>query len=229
MVTAIPANLISAIERETGTNPTHTVLWMHGLGADGSDFVPFVDELELPPTPHIRFLFPHAPMRPVSINRGMVRRAWYDFDIVDTDIGLHENMASLHDSQRAIEALIANEKQRGIKPENIVLAGFSQGGAMALQTGLRYPEKLAGIMALSSYLPVPQTLTAEAHPANFFTPIFMAHGETDHIIPMMFSEASRQQLRGSGYTVDWREYRMAHAVCKEEIADIGEWLQRVLV
>ena len=228
-MTAIPANLIPAIECETGRNPTHTILWMHGLGADGSDFVPFVDELDLSPAPHVRFLFPHAPMRPVTINRGMVRRAWYDFDIVDTDIGLHENVASLHESQRAIEALIANEKKRGVKPENIVLAGFSQGGAMALQTGLRHPEKLAGIMALSSYLPVPRMLAAEAHPANFSTPVFMAHGEIDHIIPMMFAEASRKQLRESGYTVEWHEYRMAHAVCEEEIADISKWLRRVLV
>lgn len=227
MVTAITADLLPAIERETSAHPTHTILWMHGLGADGNDFVPLVDELALPSTFHIRFLFPHAPIRPVSINRGMMMRAWYDYDLVGA--GLHENIDSLRDSQRAIGALVARENQRGIKSENIVLAGFSQGGALALQTGLRYPEKLAGIMALSSYLPVPHTLAAEAHRANFPTPVFMAHGETDNIIPLTFSNASRQQLLDSGYTVDWHQYRMAHAVCQEEIIEIGKWLRRVLV
>lgn len=228
-MTNTPAALLPAIELETGQNPTHTVLWMHGLGADGKDFVPIVDELALPSTSRIRFVFPHAPMRPVSINRGMVMRAWYDYDVADAYAGLHENMASLRDSQRAIEALIARESGRGVGPEHVVLAGFSQGGALALQSGLRYPQKLAGIMALSCHVPALHTLAAEAHYANFSTPIFMAHGESDNVIPMTFAAESKRQLRESGYHVEWHEYRMAHSVCREEIADIRHWLQQVLV
>lgn len=224
-----PAGLLPAIELETGVRPTHTILWMHGLGADGNDFVPIVDELALPPNLHIRFVFPHAPMRPVSINRGLVMRAWHDYDVVDPDSGLREDMASLRDSQREIEALIDREKHRGIKPGNIVLAGFSQGGAMALQTGLRYPEKLAAIMALSCYLPASQTLAAEAHRANSGISIFMAHGSADNIVPMTLAAAAKRQLRESGYAVEWHEYPMAHSLCADEIADISDWLKRVLI
>lgn len=227
-MTAIPAGLLPAIELETGDQPTHTVLWMHGLGADGHDFVPVVDELALTSTSRIRFLFPHAPSRAVSINHGMVMSAWYDFDMTGPNGAPCEDAASLQGSQRAIEALIAREGQRGIRPGNIVLAGFSQGGALALQTGLRYPEKLAGIMVLSSYLPLPQTLAAEAHAANTSTPIFMAHGEADNVIPMIFATATRRQLLASGYAIEWHQYRMAHSVCAEEIADIRAWLKRVL-
>jgi phospholipase/carboxylesterase len=227
-MTTTPADLLPAIELETGQNPTHAVLWMHGLGADGSDFVPIVDELSLPSALRIRFVFPHAPMRSVSINRGMIMPAWYDYDIADAHAGLHENIASLHESQAAIEALIARESQRGVEPEHVVLAGFSQGGALALQTGLRYPRELAGIMALSCHVPALQTLAAEAHRANFSTPIFMAHGKSDNVIPMMFAAESRRQLLDSGYEVEWHEYPMAHSVCREEIADIRNWLQQVL-
>lgn len=228
-MTSTPTNLLPAIELETGIRPTHTILWMHGLGADGNDFVPIVNELALPRSPHIRFMFPHAPMRPVSINNGLVMRAWHDYDLTSSNSAFRENMASLRDSQGAIEALIDREKRRGIVPQNILLAGFSQGGALALQTGLRYPEKLAGIMALSCYLPASQTLAAEAHQANSTTSIFMAHGSLDNIIPMTLAAASRRQLLESGYTVEWHEYPMAHAVCKDEIIDIGEWLKRVLI
>ena len=228
-MTAIPTDLLPAIELETGTRPTHTIIWMHGLGADGNDFVPIVDELALSSAMHVRFVFPHAPKRPVSINRGMVMRAWYDYDLIDTNAGLHENMESLYESQRAIEALLAHENQRGIKSENIVLAGFSQGGALALHTGLRYPEKLAGVMALSCHLPLPQTLPAEAHRANFPVSVFMAHGESDNVIPMTMAVASKRQLTELGYAVEWHEYRMAHSVCKEEVADMGKWLKRVLI
>ncbi len=224
-----PAGLLPAIELETGVRPTHTILWMHGLGADGNDFVPIVDELALPPNLHIRFVFPHAPMRPVSINRGLVMRAWHDYDVVDPDSDLREDMASLRDSQREIEALIDREKHRGIKPGNIVLAGFSQGGAMALQTGLRYPEKLAAIMALSCYLPASKTLAAEADRANSDISIFMAHGSADNVVPMTLAAAARRQLRESGYAVEWHEYPMAHSVCADEIADISDWLKRVLM
>jgi phospholipase/carboxylesterase len=202
---------------------------MHGLGADGHDFVPIVDELALPAAMRIRFVFPHAPIRPVSINRGMMMRAWYDYDLIDTNAGLHENMESLYESQRAVEALLARENQRGIGSGTIVLAGFSQGGALALHTGLRYPEKLAGVMALSCHLPLPQALVAEAHRANLPTSVFMAHGESDNVIPMIVAAASRRQLVELGYAVEWHEYRMGHSVCGEEIVDIGEWLKQVLI
>ncbi len=225
-MTTVPADLLSTIELESGAHPTHTILWMHGLGADGNDFVPVIDELELPPDTRIRFIFPHAPRRPVSINDGVVMRAWYD--ILNLNFSQPEDEIGLRDSQQAIEALLDREKQRGIAPERIVLAGFSQGGAMALQAGLRYPEKLAGIMALSCYLPLRQTLTVEAHHANSATSIFMAHGSHDSIVPMTLAAASRWQLLESGYAVEWHEYPMAHTVCMEEIADISTWLKRVL-
>lgn len=228
-MTSTPKNLLPAIELETGIRPTHTILWMHGLGADGNDFVPIVNELALPRNPHIRFLFPHAPMRPVSINNGLVMRAWHDYDLTSSNSVFRENAASLRDSQGAIEALIDREKLRGIVPENILLAGFSQGGALALHTGIRYPEKLAGIMALSCYLPAAQTLAAEAHQANSGTSIFMAHGNLDNIIPMTLAAASNLQLQAAGYAVEWHEYAMAHAVCQDEIANIGNWLKRVLI
>ncbi len=223
----IAPNLLSTIELENGIDPTHTILWMHGLGADGNDFVPIIDELELPPDSRIRFIFPHAPMRPVSINNGFVMRAWYD--VLNLNFSQPEDEDGLRDSQRAIEALLEREKQRGITPERIVLAGFSQGGAMALQTGLRYPEKLAGIMALSCYLPLQQTVAAEAHHANSATSIFMAHGSRDPIVPLTLAATSRRQLLESGYAVEWHEYPMAHAVCVEEMADISAWLKRVLI
>ncbi len=226
-MTIAPTDLLSTIELDNGIDPTHTILWMHGLGADGNDFVPIIDELELPPDSRTRFVFPHAPMRPVSINNGFVMRAWYD--VLNLNFSQPEDETGLRDSQRAIEALLEREQQRGITPERIVLAGFSQGGAMALQTGLRYPEKLAGIMALSCYLPLQQTLTAEAHRANSATSIFMAHGSRDPVIPMTLAAASRRQLLESGYTVEWHEYPMAHAVCMEEMADISAWLRQVLI
>lgn len=228
-MTVIPTDLLPPIELEIGPHPTHTIIWMHGLGADGHDFVPIVDELALPAAMRIRFVFPHAPIRPVSINRGMMMRAWYDYDLIDTNAGLHENMESLYESQRAVEALLARENQRGIGSGNIVLAGFSQGGALALHTGLRYPEKLAGVMALSCHLPLPQALVAEAHRANLPTSVFMAHGESDNVIPMIVAAASRRQLVELGYAVEWHEYRMGHSVCGEEIVDIGEWLKQVLI
>jgi phospholipase/carboxylesterase len=224
----IPTSLLPAVELETGPSPTHAVLWLHGLGADGHDFVPIMDELALPSTLSIRFVFPHAPMRPVSINRGMVMRAWHDYDMIDPNVGVQENLESLRSSQRAIEALIDREMERGIKPENIVLAGFSQGGALALHTGLRYPAALAGILALSCYLPAPKTLAAEAHRDNLTTPVFMAHGQSDNVVPLMLAAASKRQLLESGYLVDWHEYPMAHTVCREEIDDISNWLNHVM-
>lgn len=226
-MTIAHTDLLSTIELENGDDPTHTILWLHGLGADGNDFVPIIDELELPAASRIRFIFPHAPMRPVSINNGFVMRAWYD--VLNLNFNQPEDEDGLRDSQRAIEALLERERQRGITPERIVLAGFSQGGAMALQTGLRYPERLAGIMALSCYLPLQQTLATEAHPVNSATSIFMAHGSQDPIVPLTLAATSRRQLLESGYAVEWHEYPMAHAVCAEEMADISAWLKRVLI
>jgi phospholipase/carboxylesterase len=223
-----PDDLLAAIEIETGKHPLYSVVWLHGLGAHGSDFVPIVDELPLSSVPSVRFIFPHAPMRPVSINRGMVMRAWFDYDEVSHESGMREDVASLRQSQLAVNALIAREKERGIGAEHIVLAGFSQGGALALQAGLRYPEKLAGIMALSCYLPAAHTFASEKHQSNLKTPIFMAHGRTDPVIPMAFARLSRQYLVEAGYAVEWHEYEMAHSVCAQEIMDIGEWLKRAL-
>lgn len=226
-MTIAHTDLLSTIELENGDDPTHTILWLHGLGADGNDFVPIIDELELPSASRIRFIFPHAPMRPVSINNGFVMRAWYD--VLNLNFNQPEDEDGLRDSQRAIEALLERERQRGITPERIVLAGFSQGGAMALQTGLRYPERLAGIMALSCYLPLQQTLAAEAHHVNSATSIFMAHGSQDSIVPLTLAAASRRQLLESGYAVEWHEYPMAHTVCVKEMTDISAWLKRVLI
>lgn len=217
--------MLDAIEIETGPEAQASVIWLHGLGADGSDFEPIVGELALPARP-IRFVFPHAPTRPVTINGGMVMRAWYD--ILGNDVARREDAAGVRASQREIEALIARERERGTAAGRIVLAGFSQGGAIALQTALRHPERLAGIMALSTYVPIADSLTAEAHAANRATPIFMAHGVHDPIVPVALGRRSRDLLASLCYAVEWREYPMPHAVCAEEIVDIGAWLRSVL-
>lgn len=219
-------SLLETIEVETGAKPSAAVIWMHGLGADGSDFVPIVRELDLTGCPPIRFVFPHAATMPVTINGGYVMRAWYD--ILTMDIVKREDEAGLRKSQAQIDHLIAREIERGIPPERIVLAGFSQGCAMTLQTGLRYPQKLAGLLCLSGYLPVPTTVTAERNPANQDTPIFMAHGREDAVVTIDRAETSREVLTSLGYTVQWHEYMMQHAVCEEEISDIGAWLRRTL-
>ena len=220
------AELLDAIEIETAPAPRAAVIWMHGLGADGHDFEPIVPELELPDSLPVRFVFPHAPMRPVTINAGTVMRAWYD--VAGQGGTRREDEPGVRASQRAIEALIEREKKRGLTAARIVLAGFSQGGAMALQTGLRHPEWLAGLLALSSFLPLPDTLATEASPANRDVPIFMAHGTHDPLIPVSRARDSRDRLLALGYRVEWREYPMAHAVCAEEIADLSAWLRRVL-
>ena len=220
------AELLDAIEIETGPAPRAAVLWMHGLGADGHDFEPIVPELELPDSLPVRFVFPHAPMRPVTINAGTVMRAWYD--VAGQGGTRREDEEGVRASQRAIEALIEREKKRSLTAGEIVLAGFSQGGAMALQTGLRHPERMAGLLVLSSFLPLPDTLAAEASPANRDVPIFMAHGTHDPLIPVSRARDSRDRLLALGYRVQWREYSMAHAVCAEEIADLSAWLRRVL-
>ena len=220
------ADLLETVEVETGAAPRAAILWLHGLGADGHDFEPIVPELSLPPTLPVRFVFPHAPMRPVTINRGMVTRAWYD---VREDGGeRREDEAGVRASQKLIEALVAREQSRGVAANRLVLAGFSQGGAMALHTGLRHPERLAGVLALSCFLPLADKLADEASPANRHVPIFLAHGTHDAVIPISRARRARTVLEGLGYRVEWREYPMPHAVCPEEIADVGRWLREVL-
>jgi len=218
--------LLAALELETGRAPTASVIWLHGLGADGHDFEPIVPELDLPDSLPVRFVFPHAPMQPVTINGGAVMRAWYD--VYGLQGVRREDAAGVRASQAAVEELLARETKRGIPASRLVLAGFSQGGAIALQTGLRHPERLAGIMALSTYLPVADTLAAEASAANRDVPIFMAHGLDDPLIPLERARMSRKLLESAGYRVEWHEYAMEHSVCAEEIADISSWLRRVL-
>ena len=221
--------ILETIEIETGKNPSASVIWMHGLGADGNDFVPIVNELALDRTPAIRFVFPHAPMRPVTINNGYVMRAWYDVSFGDLEGQSRlADERGVRESQAHITALIEREARRGVAAQDIVLAGFSQGGAIALQTGLRHPQKLAGVMALSAYLPLAESLLQEAAPANKTTPIFMAHGTYDPVVPLMMGAGSMTLLTGLGYAVEWRQYPMPHSVCPEEIQDIGAWLQKIL-
>jgi phospholipase/carboxylesterase len=217
---------LETIQIETAPNPTVSVIWLHGLGADGSDFVPIVSELDLRGCPPIRFVFPHAPTMPVTINNGYVMRAWYD--ILEMDLARREDEAGLRKSQSLVEQLIVQEKARGIPANRIILAGFSQGCAMTLQTGLRHPEKLAGLLGLSGYLPIHATVPNERHSANHDTPIFLAHGKDDPIVPIESAEKSRDMLRKLGYQVEWHEYMMPHSVCEEEIEDIGAWFRRVL-
>jgi phospholipase/carboxylesterase len=217
--------LLERLEVETGASPTASVIWMHGLGADGHDFEPIVPELGLPASLSVRFIFPHAPVRPVTLNNGMAMRAWYD--ILELGGG-KEDGVGLRDSQSAVEALIAGEEARGMVAGRIVLAGFSQGGAIAFQTGLRHPQRLAGIMALSTYLPLAGTVEAERHVANRGLPIFMAHGNADPMIPIGRAQESRKMLEALGYPVEWHEYPMPHSVHPQEIADIAGWLVKIL-
>jgi phospholipase/carboxylesterase len=216
---------LEAIEIETGPQPAASVIWLHGLGADGTDFVPVVDALDLPERP-IRFVFPHAPMRAVTINQGYVMRAWYD--VLSMDFGKRADEGGVRESQGLIEAMIERETRRGVAAGGIVLAGFSQGGAIALQTGLRHATRLAGIMALSCYVPLAGTLEAERSLANRDVPIFMAHGTHDPVIPVRLARESRDLLVELGYDVAWHEYPMEHSVSPEEVEEIGAWLRRVL-
>lgn len=219
-------DFLPAVEIETSACPTHAIVWLHGLGADGNDFVPLINELELLPGQSIRFVFPHAPERPVSINNGYIMRAWYD--IYHSDFNDRQDQSGIRDSQQAVDALIEREMQRGIPSKHILLAGFSQGGAMALHTGLRRSNPLAGIIALSCYLPLAETLAAEVCTANATTPLFMAHGVYDPVIPVTHAIASREELLNAGYPLEWHEYPMAHTVCGQEIIDIGRWLRRIV-
>lgn len=215
-----------SVEIETGSNPTHAIIWLHGLGADGNDFAPLVPQLTLPGKHGIRFVFPHAPIQPISINNGVPMRAWYD--IMAMDLVRHEDAPGIRASQERVKALIANENTRGIPTENIVLAGFSQGCAMALFTGLRLEHKLAGIMGLSGYLPLADQLESQRHAANFDTPIFLAHGTLDPVVAPARADATHEQLQQLGYKVSWHTYPMPHAVCPQEIMDIGQFLTTVL-
>ncbi len=218
--------LLSTVEIEPAGSVRSSVIWMHGLGADAHDFESIVPELRLPVELGVRFVFPNAPIRPVTINNGMRMRAWYD--VLSLDLPRQEDPEGVLASERAIGALLEREKQRGVAAGRIVLAGFSQGGAMALQTGLRYPERLAGILALSCYIPLASRLNTERQPANYATPVFMAHGDYDAVIPMRYGRQGADTLEELGYPVEWHDYGMGHEVCWQEIRDLAEWLQRVL-
>ncbi len=219
--------VLETIETETGPQPGATIVILHGLGADGNDFVPIARELDLDAVGPVRFVFPHAPVIPVTINNGYRMRAWYD--ILGLDLGSSEDEAGLRRSMAAVEQLLEREKQRGVPAGRIVLAGFSQGCAMALMTGLRHKERLAGVVGMSGYLPLAPTTAAErSHAANALTPIFMAHGRQDPVVIIERGTASRDALRALGYEVEWHDYAMPHSVCTEEIGDLGRWLHRVL-
>lgn len=216
--------MLPHITLESGDKPQHSIIWLHGLGADGNDFVPIVDELHLPVA--IRYIFPHAPQQAVTVNGGFVMPAWYD--IFSGDIAAQQDAAGIRASQREIEQFIAQEIGRGIRAKNIFLAGFSQGGAIALHTALRQTAPLGGVLALSCYLPLATTFTGEAQSASKQTPIFMGHGRADPIVPYTLGMRSKNILEASGYRVNWHEYPMQHSVCSAELTDIGTWLTQVL-
>jgi phospholipase/carboxylesterase len=215
-----------AVEIETGRDPTGAVIWLHGLGADGHDFEPVVPELVHPRERALRFVFPHAPIRPVTLNGGYAMRAWYDIAALDRRTA--EDESGIRASQAAIDTLIRRENARGIGSERIVLAGFSQGGAMAVFAGTRYPERLAGIMGLSCYLLLAPRLGSERVAANQSTPVFLAHGTQDPVVPPVLGEHGWHALQANGYTVEWHAYEMPHALCPQEVTDIAAWLRRVL-
>jgi phospholipase/carboxylesterase len=218
--------MLQTIEIETAPNPNAAVIWLHGLGADCHDFEPLVPEIVPRRERAWRFVFPNAPVRPVTINGGMSMRAWYD--ILGFDRLAAEDTAGFRDTDARVRELIGKQIERGIPAARIVLAGFSQGGAVSLYTGLRYPERLAGLLALSCYLPLAGTLAAERAPANAGAPIFMAHGLEDGVLPIGMGLESREKLKALGFAVEWHQYRMAHSVCQPEVADIREFLLRVL-
>jgi len=219
-------DLLDNIEIETAPNPEIAIIWLHGLGADGNDFVPIVRELDLTGLPGIRFVFPHAKTMPVTINGGYVMRSWYD--ILGTELTRREDEGGLRSSQLAVEALIAREKSRGIPASRIILAGFSQGCAMTLQTGLRHPEQLAGMMCLSGYLPLAGHVAAERTAQSLQVPVFMAHGTQDPVVPFARAEESRKVLESLGYQVEWHAYQMQHTLCLEEVQDIARWIRKVV-
>ncbi|WP_454733137.1 MULTISPECIES: alpha/beta hydrolase [Cupriavidus] len=217
------SELLPSIEIESAPSPTWSVIWLHGLGADGSDFAPVVPDLGLGPAPAVRFVFPHAPAIPVTCNGGYVMPAWYDIASLD-DARSHCDEAGIRASREAVRALIARENQRGVPSHRVVLAGFSQGGAIAYTAGLTHPEALGGIIALSTYIPSPALLAAEFSEANRATPVFAAHGVEDDVVPVPLGMLARDTVRQHGCPVEWHAYPMPHTVCMEEIAAIGAWL-----
>jgi phospholipase/carboxylesterase len=224
-------NLLDCIELQTRPDPAGSVIWLHGLGADGYDFMPVVRELEAAGAPRLRYVFPHAKTRPVTINGGYVMRAWYDIFGTELESGhavRREDEAGIRDSQREVEALIAREIDRGTAAGRIVLAGFSQGGAIALHTGVRRAVPLAGLIALSCYLPLARTFDAERQAASAAVPIFMAHGTSDPVVPLARGAASRDALQAAGHALEWHEYPMQHSVCADEIGDIAQFMRRVV-
>ena len=223
-----PEPLLQTVEQDTGPSPGWCVLWLHGLGADGHDFAPIVPELVRPGWPAVRFVFPHAPVRPVTINNGMRMRAWYDirnFSADELGGGDRADSAGVFESVAQVEALVAREAARGIPPGRVVLAGFSQGGAVALAAGLRRTEPLAGVVALSTYLPMAPRANEDLGPGALRQPVFMAHGSDDPVVPVAAGEHSRRVLETLGFTLAWHRYPMGHSVCAEEIRDLGDWLQ----
>ena len=218
--------LLQCVEVQTSPAPGATVILLHGLGADGYDFVPVVRELEAHGVPAARYVFPHAPTMPVTINGGYVMRAWYD--ILGTDLVRREDERGIRASQAMVEALIEREAERGVPRARIVLAGFSQGGAITLHTGLRQPQPLAGLIALSCYLPLAESFSKEAAAGSKAVPVFLAHGTQHPVVPMARGAASRDALKAAGYAVEWHDYQMPHSVSAEEIADIAAFMQRVL-
>lgn len=216
-----PEGSLETVELETGSPAAGSVIWLHGLGADGHDFEPIVPALRLHEL-RLRFVFPHAPVRAVTINGGVRMRAWYD--VMALELGAAQDEAGMRESAAAVHELIRREGERGIPAARIVLAGFSQGGAIALHAALRHPQGLAGVIALSTYLPLAESFDAEAHPANRATPIFMGHGTSDPLVPLALGETTMRFLDERNYTITWRTYPMAHAVCPEEVLDTRAWL-----
>lgn len=219
-------NTIDALEINPASAPQASIIWLHGLGADGNDFAPLIPQLDIVDSLAVRVVLPHAPRRAVTINNGMLMRAWYD--ISATDFRAIEDGPGIRDSARLLEALVRREAEHGVPAERILLAGFSQGGAVVLHTGLRYPQRLAGILVLSAYLPLAASLPAERSPVNSDIPIMLAHGQQDPVVPMPWASRSRDYLEQQGYAVDWHDYPMPHAVCPEEIGDIRDWIVKVL-
>jgi len=226
-------SILSHITLDTAPSPRYSIIWLHGLGADGSDFVPIAEEMNL--VKGVRYFFPHAPKQAVTINGGLIMRAWYD--ITENDLltapgagsSINQDASGIHVSQAAVEKFIALERQRGIPSTHIFLAGFSQGGVIALQTGLRHTNQLGGIIALSTYLALAETLAAEASIASKSTPVFMAHGRNDPVVPYNIGKASQEILLQQGYQLDWHEYAMPHTVCPQEICDLEIWLNQLLM
>ena len=216
---------LETVTVETGPKPTFSIIWMHGLGADGHDFEPLVPELLADGMPALRFVFPHAPVRPVTINNGYQMRAWYD--IIGIDRRSAEDFEGISASAKAIGALVQQENERGVASSRIAVAGFSQGGAMALHVGTRHPEKLAGVIALSCYLPQAKELATARNAANLATPIFMAHGTQDPVVPYPLGDESHQLLKAAGYPVEWHPYTMPHSLCEAEVRDIRAFLAKI--